>query len=113
MFLGNHKIQKGVFKLGGESGRWLPPHISKSFHVLSECPLLVDKFRFNSRLHHGLGFWGSFAVTVRTNKAAERAEGAGVPEPFRWVARAGDHFQPSVFEVIWEGTPLLALEGDQ
>lgn len=27
MFLGNHKIQKGVFKLGGESGRWLPSPI--------------------------------------------------------------------------------------
>lgn len=39
MFLEKHKIQKGVFKLGGEVVDGSPPpHISKSFHVLSECP---------------------------------------------------------------------------
>lgn len=41
MFLENHKIQKGVFKLGGESGGWLPPIFLNPFMYCLDAPCLL------------------------------------------------------------------------
>lgn len=89
-----------------------PPYISKSFHVLSECPLLLPNPSLIQDFIMDSGSGVDLSSLSGPTRQQKGLKVLGYQGFFDGLC-VGDHVQPSVFEVIREGTPLLALEGDQ